>query len=140
MSKYAAFGTKLYRGTSGGGTIYAQVTNLSGPGLTADTEDVTAHDSTNAWEEVIVTILRSGEVTMDIVYDPANATHKNAGNGLLADFIGRASTTYTLVFPDDADTEWVFSAFVVGFEPSAAVAGALTAAVTFKVTGEPTLE
>lgn len=139
MAKYAAYGTTLYRGTSGGGTAIAQVMSISGPGLTADTVDVTSHDSTNAWEEVVVAILRSGEVTFDIVYDPATATHKNAAGGLLADLVGRASTTYTLVFPDSGSTEWVFSAFVTGFEPTEPVDGALTASVTLKPTGDMTL-
>ena len=139
MAKYAAYGTELYRGTSGAGTAIAQVQSISGPGLSADTEDVTSHDSTNAWEEHVVTILRSGEITLDIVYDPANATHKNAGSGLLADFLSRASTTWTLVFSDAATTEWTFAAFVTGFEPSAPHDGALTASVSFKLTGDVTL-
>ena len=139
MAKYDAYGTQLYRGTSGGGTLVAQVQSFSGPGLSADTIDVTNHASTNAWEEVVVGILRSGELSMEIVYDPANATHANAGSGLLADFVSRASTTWTLVFPDAATTEWAFTAFVTGFEPDAAHDGALTAAVALKLTGDVTL-
>ena len=139
MAKYAGYGTQLFRGTSGAGTAYVNVMNISGPGLSLDTEDVTSHDSTNAWEEVVGTILRSGEVSFDIVYDPADATHKNAANGLLADLLARTSTLFTLVFPDTATTEWAFNALVTGFEPSAPVDGALTAAVTLKPTGDVTL-
>jgi predicted secreted protein len=139
MAKVAAYGAQLFRGTSGGGTAYAQMVSLSGPTLSADTIDVTTHASTNAWEEVVVGILRSGEMGMDIVYDPANATHKNAGNGLLADFLGRASTTFTIVFPDVGNTEWTFAAYVTGFDPSMPHDDALTAAVTFKLTGDITL-
>ena len=139
MTKFSALGTQLFRGTSGGGTAYVQVTNISGPALSADTIDVTTMDSTNAWEEHVVGILRSGDITMDIQYDPATATHKNAGNGLLADFLGRASTTFTIVFTDTGSTEWTFSAFVTGFAPSMPVDGSLTASVTFKLTGDVTL-
>ena len=139
MAKYSAFGTVLYRGTSGGGTAIAQVQSISGPGLSLDTEDVTTLDSTNAWEEVVGTILRSGELSLDIVYDPANATQYASGTGLIADMTGRASTTYTLVFPDSGSTEWVFAAFVTGFEPDAPHDGALTASVTLKPTGDMTL-
>lgn len=135
MAKYDAYGTQFLKGA----TVLAQVSNISGPGLSLDTEDVTTHDSTGAWEEVVGTILRSGEVTIDIVYDPAHATHKNAGNGLLADLVGRASATYSIKFPDAATTTWSFSAFCTGFEPSMPVDGALTASVTFKLTGSPTL-
>jgi len=132
--KYAAFGTYLERV----GTTYGQVTNISGPGLSLDTEDVTSHDSTGAWEEVVGTILRSGEVTLDIVYDPGDATYANAGAGLLADLVARTLVAdFHLVFPDA--TEWDFDAFVVGFEPTAPVGGALTATAKFKLSGQPTL-
>jgi len=133
MSKLAAFGTKLLRGA----VQVAQVQSISGPGLALDTEDVTSHDSPGGWEEVVGTILRSGEISLDIVYDPKNATHKYAANGLLYDLVSRTPTTYTLTFPDS--TSWSFSALVVGFEPSAPVEGALTASVTLKLTGSVTL-
>lgn len=135
MAKYDAFGTAFKRGA----VTIAQVSNISGPGLSLDTEDVTTHDSTGGWEEVVATILRSGEVKLDLVYDPAAATHKNASGGLLYDLAQRASTTFSIVFPDAANTTWSFTAYVTGFEPSAPVDGALTASVTLKLTGQPTL-
>lgn len=135
MAKYAAFGTKLLRGA----VEIAQVQNISGPGLALDTEDVTSHDSTEGWEEVVATILRSGEVSMDLVYDPNNATHKNASGGLLYDLAGRTSTAYTLTFPSSPAVSWTFTAFVVGFEPDMPHDGALSASVTMKITGKPTL-
>ena len=135
MAKYAAYGTALKKG----GVEYANVKSISGPSLKLDTVDVTSHDQTTAWEEVIGTILRSGEVTMELVYDPANATHKYAAGGLLYDLAARTAIEFTLVFSDVATTTWTFSAFVTGFEPSAPVDGALTATVTFKLTGAPTL-
>ena len=135
MAKYDAFGIALKKG----GTAYAQVTNISGPGLSLDTEDVTSHDSTAAWEEVVGTILRSGEITMDLVYDPVHATHKYAVNGLIYDLVQRTAIAFTLVFPDDGATTWTFNAFVTGFEPTGSVGGALTATAKFKITGQPTL-
>jgi predicted secreted protein len=133
MTKYAAFGTVLNRGA----VPIVQVQNISGPGLSADTEDVTTHDSTAAWEEHVVTILRSGEVSLDVEWDPAAATHKNAAGGLVADLVSRTAQTYSIVFP--SSTTWSFSCFVTGFEPSAPHDGALTASVKLKLTGQPTL-
>ena len=135
MAKYAAFGTLFKRGA----TTIAAVQNIGGPGLAADTEDVTTHDSTAAWEEHVVTILRSGEVALDLQYDPAAATHKNAAGGLIADLVSRTAQTFSIVFPDTGNTTWSFSAFVTGFEPSAPHDGALTASVKLKLTGQPTL-
>ena len=136
--KIAAFGTKLYKGTTSG-VLYASVVSISGPALSADVIDVTSHASTNAWEESVIGILRPGDIGMDIIYDPATATHKNASGGLLFDFLARVSITLTLEFTDSATTEWTFSAFVTGFVPSMPVAGELGAAVTFKPTGDMTL-
>jgi predicted secreted protein len=135
MAKYAAFGTLFKRS----GTTIAAVQSISGPGLALDTEDVTTHDSTAAWEEHVATILRSGEVSLELVYDPNAATHKNASGGLLADLVARASQTYSIVFSSTATVTWEFTAFVTGFEPSAPHDGALTAAVKLKLTGQPTL-
>jgi predicted secreted protein len=135
MAKYSAFGTLFKRGA----TTIAQVSNVSGPGLSLDTADVTAHDSGAGWEEVVGTILRSGEVSLDLVYDPNAATHKYASGGLLYDLVQKTATAYSIVFPSSATVTWTFNACVVGFEPSAPVDGALTATVKLKLTGAPTL-
>jgi len=135
MAKYAAFGCTLKKG----GTEYAGVTNISGPGLSVDTVDVTSHDSTAAWEEVVAAILRSGEITLDIVYDPADATHKYAAGGLIYDLVSRTAIALTMEFSDVGTTTWSYNAFVTGFTPGMPVEAGLTAAVTLKITGEPTL-
>lgn len=136
MTKYAAWGTALMRGA----VEIAQVTNISGPGVSLDTVDVTEHDSATAWEEVVPTILRSGEITVDIVYDPNAATHKNASGGLLYDLTTRTATTYSIVFPTTPAATWTFTnCYVTAFEPSMPVDGALTASVTLKPTGAITI-
>ena len=61
MTKFAAFGTALLMD----GTEIAAVTSIGGPGLSLDTVDVTSHDQTAAWEEIAVTILRQGEMSLD---------------------------------------------------------------------------
>lgn len=114
----------------------AYISNIDGPSLSADTEDVTTHDSTGAWEEHVVTILRTGELSLDIVYDPAESTH-DASTGLIQFLESRAPVGFEVVFPDT--TAWAFAAFVNGFEPSAPHDGALTAAVKMKITGVPIL-
>jgi predicted secreted protein len=124
--------------TTAGETLapIAYVSNISGPGLSADTEDVTTHDSAGAWEEHVVTILRTGELSVDIVYDPAAATH-DATTGLVAMLEAGYPVGFSLVFP--APVTWAFAAVVTGFEPSAPHDGALTASVKMKLTGAPIL-
>jgi len=138
MAKFSAFGTIIRRGGTGG-TAIIQVVSISGPGLAVDTVDVTSHDSPGAWEEVVAAILRSGEVTLEIAYDPNHATHRNAAGGLLSDLRLRVPQLYAITFPSSPVVNWEFSALVVGFEPSSPHDGALTASVTLKPTGQPTL-
>lgn len=116
--------------------VIAAVRSISGPGLSLDTEDVTTHDSTEAWEEVVATILRTGEVALEIVYDPAAATH-SATAGLLDYLENGKEGFFTLTFPDT--TAWLFPGYVIGFEPDAPHDGALTANVTLKISGKPTI-
>ena len=132
-TKYAAFGIALKRVA----TEIANVTNIAGPELSLDVEDVTTHDQATAWEEVVPTILRSGEVTLDLVFDPTEATHRDAGGGLLDDMDSRNLTAYVLVFPEAS--EWSFNCYVTGFTPTGAVGGALTATAKLKISGAPTL-
>lgn len=137
MTKYSAFGTALTKGTYPGVEV-AQVTNISGLSISLDTVDVSEHDG-DGWEEHVATILRSGTVTLDIVYDPNDATHKNANGGLLYDMTQRVAGTWNLVFPTTPTKYFAFAAYVTGFTPSAPVDGALTASVTLKPTGLVTL-
>jgi hypothetical protein len=137
----SAFGTLLKKGDGGDPesftTIY-EVLDIGGPSLKLDTEETTNHSSTGGWEEVVATILRSGEVTFEINYDPAGATH-DASTGLIADMVARTLRNFQLVFPDTGTTTWSFAAYVTGFEPSEPVAGKLSASVTLKPSGQPTL-
>ena len=137
----SSFGTLLKIGDGGtpeGFTTISEVRDISGPSMALDTEEVTNHDSTGAWEEFVATILRSGEVTFDINYEPTESTH-DAGTGLIADMAARTLRNFQLIFTDAGTTTWSFAAYVTGFEPSAPVAGALSAACTMKITGQPTL-
>ena len=136
MAKYSAFGARLLRD---GTDAIAQIQAIGGPELALDTEDVTSHDSPGGWEEVVGTILRSGEVSLDLVFDPDLTSHGAAAGGLIADMISRTPVNYTLEFPTDPVTQWTFDALVTGVSPDAPHDGALTASATLKVTGEPTL-
>lgn len=134
MAKGAAFGTSI---KITGGTVIGNVSKIKGPAISLDTADVTAHDSVGAWEEVVATILRSGEVTIEMPYDPANAQVKNAAGGLLNLLTTRTSANFTITMPSSATI--IFQAFVTGFEPDLPMDGALTSALKLKPTGAVTL-
>ena len=126
MAKYAALGTIL----NVGGVI-AQVRNVSGPNMTLDTDDVTTHDSTAAWEEHVGTILRSGEVTFDLVYDPGDASHQSIFDQMVA----RTAVACTITYTDTGATVASFNALVTGLSPEAPHDGHLSASCTLKPTG-----
>lgn len=131
MTKFAAYGTELWMD----GVAVANVRSINGFSLSLDTVDVTTHDSTNAWEEIIPTILRTGEMALELIYDPNNTQHAQ----FLSELVGRTYEDFQLRFPDTAYTMFTFNAYVASFEPSAPVDGELTASVSLKVTGTPVL-
>lgn len=136
MAGIDGFGTQLKRGDGGGPeafTALANVTNISGPGLTRETIDVTAHDSPDQWMEHLGGLKDGGEVSVDVNYDPADH------DVLVDDFDDDAPRNYQLVFPDVSATTWSFGAILTGFEPEAPYDDKLAASLTFKVSGKPTL-
>jgi hypothetical protein len=142
MGKIAALTTKLMVGDGGGPEEFTQlayVTNISGPGLALDIEDVTTHDQATAFEEVVATILRTGELSIDLVYDPDNAT-QNASAGILNDYQDKTKRNFQIRFPTTGKVQWSFAAYVTGFTENAPVGGALTASLSLKLTGAPTLD
>ncbi|HRJ40832.1 MAG TPA: phage tail tube protein [Caldilineaceae bacterium] len=136
-NKYLGFPVTL--GTYNGSTYdtIAGVRDIDGPGLSRDTVEVSSRSSTNRWREFLAGMIDGGEVSFDIVYDPAETTHKNASTGLLALQVSGAATMFRMGLP--ASVNWDFTAIVTKFQPTAPLEDALTASITFKITGQPTL-
>jgi len=144
MSGQSAFGILLKRGqgdTSPGPETFddiANITNITGPGLSVDTIDVSSHDSENAMEEVVPGFIRSGEVTLDANFVPEDEPD-NTHALLVEDMGDKVVRNFKLVFPDavleDDRTTWSFSALVTGVSPSAPHDAKLGVAITLKITG-----
>lgn len=149
MSGLSAFGTQLKMGR--GDTVpgpetfdlIAGITSVGGPGFSVDTIDTTAHDSPGAVEEMIPTIIRLGELSLDINYDPNNDTHSGddaaAVEGLLASLMNRTRHNFQLIFPTSPAVTWTLHGYVTGFEPTAPYDDKLGATVTIKLSTAPTL-
>lgn len=137
MAGMDAFGTELRRGNDAGTvfTAIANVTSVSGPGLSRETIDVTAHDSPEQWMEFLGGLKDGGEVSLDINYNPGEPTHAF----LQDDFDDTAPRAYRLVFPDDDQTTWSINGILTGYEPEAPYDDKLAASLTIKVSGKPTL-
>jgi hypothetical protein len=136
MAGLAAYGTTLYIGSVAAGTAIANVTNISGPSLSTETIDLTAHDSANSYREIAPTFISSGEITLDINYDPDETTHGTSAGGLVYLWENKTKQAFSLEFPDaTATTKWNFNAYVTGFEPGAPYDDKLSASVTLMIDG-----
>ena len=134
----AGFGSLLKRGDGAVAeafTAIAECTNISGPALTQETAEVTHHESPGGFGEHIGTILRAGEVTLDLNFIPTSVTQK----ALRSDLVAKTLRNLQLVFPDPGNTTWSFSALVTSFEVTEPVDDKLGASCTLMISGEPTL-
>ena len=118
-------------------TPIGQVFSLGGPGLSADTVEVSAHDSAKFYREFVNSFRDGGELTLGLRWDPALATHSELGDGLINLFERDVSNEYEITWPNAAADVWTFFAFVTGYEPSADFDAALEASITLKITGVP---
>ena len=130
MAKYGAYGAILKRGA----TTMAGVTNITGPNLSLETIDVTAHDSPGAMREAIASLIDPGDVTVELIFDPDAATHI----AMRTDLTSRTATAYSITFVDATPTVASFQAFVTAFGVNLPVDGAMTASLTLKITGTVT--
>ena len=65
MSGLSAYGTIFTLGSTGTTGIIGNLTNISGPGITADTIDVTSHDSTGGYRQFIAGLIDGGEISLE---------------------------------------------------------------------------
>ncbi|MGW9249754.1 phage tail tube protein [Streptomyces badius] len=136
MAGMDGFGVQLKRGDGEDPEVFtaiADITNLSGPGLSRETLDVTSHGSPDGWMEFLGGLKDPGEVSADINYQPA------LHDTLVADFDDTAPRNYQIVFPDTGATTWSFPAIITGFEPEAPYDDKAAASLTFKVSGKPVI-
>lgn len=114
-----------------------EIGDISGPGNTRETIDVSTHCS-DGWREFIGGMRDGGEVTFTLNFEPNNAGHKLLWN-LVATHSGqplgaRIYLPYDSVAnPDNAYLEFALIPTANGF--SAPVSGAVTVDFTAKVSG-----
>ena len=137
--EYAAIGTQLKIGngsTAETFTTIAQVRNITGPGLSAEVIDVTSHDTSGNYREVLPSFLDPGEFNLEILFDPGTATHASTvANGLLNLWKNRTKRNFRIVFPSTANKTWQFAGYVTSFAVQAPYDGALSADCTISPTG-----
>lgn len=135
MAGIDAFGVALQRSDMATTPVFAaiaNVTSVKAPEIKRDTYDVTAHDSADGWREFVGGLKDGGEFSLEVNYDP------RVHDDLIADFDDTAPRDYKLVFPQSLG-EWDIKALMTGFSSEEPVDDKMTAELTFKVTGQPTI-
>lgn len=131
-----AKGTKLKRKNPGTGSFedILQATVLMTPQISTDYEDISNHDSPSAYREWLAEMKDAGEITFELVWNPADTLH----NQLFTDQANATLLDWKIVLPNGPASTFSFSAFVSGFSANlelkaARISGKLkiSGAVTF---------
>jgi predicted secreted protein len=132
MSGLSAFGTIFTLGSTGSTGVIGNLTGISGPGISADTIDVTSHDSDAAYREFVAGVIDGGEISLE-----GNLLTAAAGNAFMTAINARSTTACSIIFPTIG--KWTFSAVPTGFETDAPFEDKLSFSASLKVTGQPVL-
>lgn len=127
------------------GNVIAEVNNISGPGFTLGLEDSTALGQ-ESWDSVVPTILSGGTLDFDLGFKIRDAEHGFGGianSGLGSDLTSRTLQSFVLRIPGATAgfmmVEWSFSAYVQSFTPNFSNPGKVTASVSLRIVGQPSL-
>ena len=123
-----AYGTILNNGVND----IAEISNITAPVPTADTMDVTTHDSVGGYKEFLVGLKDGGELTLEGNFYPGDAGQI----GLVDDFNASQLRSYTLTFPAAMGSTMTFDGYVIRApEIAAPVDGPVSFKATIKVSG-----
>jgi predicted secreted protein len=111
------------------------VQDIAGPTEEKEIIDITNHSSPDGREEYIGGLKRSGDVSFNMWWDPANAVQL----ALKADYDGNYTRAWRIVLTDPGTATITFSAFVRTHGFAFPVNNAAPINVTLKVTGTVTV-
>lgn len=117
-------------------TVLAEVTDISGPGMSRELPDATHMESPGGWREFLGGLKDAGEITVECNHLPHNST-QDATTGVLSLFASGARVAWRITFPVSPEIVWEMDAVVSAFEPSFPVEDKMMLSVTLKVSGQP---
>lgn len=113
-------------------TALGEVLSINGLSVTKDTVDVTHMQSPQRWEEIISSIKRTGEISVEMNFVPDGTTTDNC----FADVNSNVPRNYQFITPDAAVT-WTVMCHATGYEMGIPLDDKMTATLTLKPTGKP---
>ena len=137
------YGVLLYRESADSPSVFndliGEVKEVGGPNMKRDTVDATHSQSSNRFREFISGLRDGGEVTCTVALVPG-AQDSDAYKKLLDDLKNDNAVNYQIKFPNTAKTFWQAAMFLTALPNTMPMDGEMTQALTFKITGEPTLD
>jgi hypothetical protein len=119
-------------------TAVANINDINGIKVTAETVDTSTHNNTDGYREFITSLKNGGDVTFKVNWDPTNATHNESSAGLLGLLNGGNLINWQIregtITPVK---QWTFIGVVTVVGTIYAVAGKMEADITIKVSGKP---
>ncbi len=117
-------------------TTVANVSSITGPGLSLNVVDVTSHSTAVPWRQKIGTLLDQGDLSFDCFFIPNDAGHQ----ALMAQFVTRATADWQLSFPTSPTrTVWGLHGFISKFSMSEPVDNVIKAQITITGTNIPAI-
>jgi len=115
------------------------ITNLDWSGASRESVDTSHMGTTIAKTSIVSTLLEPGELSVDLL-----VTTTNYGTQVpwIFNASGNAQGTITVTMVDQANAtnaEWISSGAMTAWSQTAPMEGVITANVTFKLTGVPTM-
>ena len=123
-------------------TAVAEVVDINGPGIKRDARETTHHQSSDKFREYKPGLKDGGEISFTVNLLPGNATHGTAATGLLGTINDDELHNWELVLPENAPEtqyDWSFAAFLTSFDVKYPKGENITAELTLKISGKPTL-
>ncbi len=115
----------------------AELTQIGGLDLTADTIDVTTLDSDGGYKKFIAGFKDAGDVSISGFFDPSTGSGQD---DLYAAFESGETSAFTIEFPASLKAKWTFDGVVTGFKTNVDLDGPIGFEGTIKVSGKPTLD
>jgi len=133
---FRSVGTVLKIGSEASAVAVADITEIGGISLSADTIDVTSLDSDGGYKEFLPGFKDAGEVSLSGFFNPITGKGQKE---LYELFESGETSAFTIEFPPETKAKWAFKGVVTGFETSASLEEAASFSGTIKVSGKPTL-
>jgi len=107
----------------------AEITSITGPGMSRETIDVTSFDSTGGYREFIGSLRDAGTLELSMIFS------RDTYELLKADFEAESTGNYQIKLPDDEETNFDIEGLVTDLPLTVSMDDKITCDVTIKITG-----